>query len=189
MRIDSGVCFFAFSFIIFISCAQKPLKSRSEIYSHNSINLLNDLLELDENKNCDCVLEPSNQSMIEKFKIDVPSFEFKNYIVTKLKLQNKTELDSIYGLSEKLVLIPSLLKSTVKLVTRKEYDSIFNKYEFRKANQIIFETYPTLCYFTKPIFDKNFEKGLIDLNTGTIHLITVPPKVKLVQGQWNYDWN
>ena len=74
-------------------------------------------------------------------------------------------------------------------MTRKEYDSIFSKYEFEEAVEVFNNTYPNICSFNKPIFDKNFKNGLFRLTYATTCLWTPPPKVKYVQGVWEYDWN
>lgn len=189
MKISFRILVSACIFILTFGCSENNQKTRSEIYSEKTAELINDLLKEEENHICDCILEPNNLSMAEIFKSEVPGFEFENYIIEKLSLNSVTEIDSLYGFEEKLVLNFDLISEGIKVVTLKEYDSIFNKYKFEEAMRVFDSTYPNICYFTKPIFDKNFENGLIKFGSGGTCIWRPPSKVKNVQGGWEYDQN
>jgi hypothetical protein len=189
---------FVFAVIINFTygCSETKQKTRSEIYSEKTAELINDLLKDEGNHICDCILEPNNSSMAEIYKSEVPAFEFEDYIVKKLSLKNVAEIDSLYGFKEKLTLNLDLITQAIKVISNREYDSInrkydslFIKYEYDKALEIFINTYPNICSFNKPIFDKNLKNGLFWISSGSTCLWTPPPKVKNVQGVWEYDWN
>ncbi|KJJ38568.1 hypothetical protein [Aequorivita vladivostokensis] len=189
MKMDFRILSLLLLFNLIFGCGETKQKTRSEIYSEKTAELINDLLKEEENQICDCILEPNNQSMAQIYKSEVPAFEFENYIIEKFKLETTAGIDSLYGINEKLILNPDLITGGIKFVTQKEYDSIYNKYDFEDAREVLNETYPNLCYFTKPIFDRDFKNALFDIHYETSDLWTPPPKVKNIQGVWEYDRN
>ncbi|WP_147278569.1 hypothetical protein [Marinirhabdus gelatinilytica] len=184
--------FFSLIFSSFLSCTNFKQKTRSEIYSENTIELLNQMLEKEDYQICDCILEPSENSMLYDWKDDAPVFDFKKYIVEKLELKDISEIDSLYGIREKLILDIDLISDRIYIVPRKKLDSI-RKLEdiiaFREFLSKLYIEHPNMCYLSKPIFDSKFEKGLFDLTDYNGHMITPPPKIKKVQGNWDFDWN
>ena len=174
-----------FILIIFIfSCNQKEVETPSDIYSKKSIELINDVLS-DEHNICECILEPPNKSSLETFADEVPNFDYEKYILESFNLDNESDLKTLHGINDTLILKPNSLVSNIRVIYRNEWDEIFSKYRFG-IRDTIYKRYPYLCYLTKPIFDKDYKIAIVDIGIGSC-LWHPPSKIRLIDGKWQFD--
>lgn len=180
--------FILFLSLVFIvlktSCSQRKSEETPDIYLEKSINLINDVLS-DENNICDCLLLPLNKPTLQEFEDDVPHFNYEEYLLKTFGLSKKSDLNKLHGFNEELILKPNSLNSNVKIIYRKDWDSIFSKYGF-DARDTIFKRYPNLCYLTKPIFDKEYKTAIMDMDFGGC-LWFPPSRLQFINGKWEYD--
>ena len=170
--------------LLFFSCKHKEDRTDSDIYTEKSIALINDALS-DEYGYCDCLLEPPNRATLQNFADDVPDFDYEKYIIKSFTLKDKSDLNSLHGIDDSLFLKPNSFSSNVKIIYRKEWNELFSKYGY-DARDTIYARYPNLCYFNKPIFDKNFSSAIVRIDNGD-HLWFPPSKIRLIDGKWQFD--
>ncbi|WP_055445608.1 hypothetical protein [Lacinutrix mariniflava] len=177
-------------FYLFVSCNQINNDSNNEkninsLYAEKTSELINSFIE-EEYRFCEFLLEPNEG--FESF--DVYTFwteaEFKEFLYKTFELKDEIDYNSLIGINEKLEIDQKLLKNKIKLVSRKEFDSIFSIKDLSikaKAKEDFQKKYLSMCYMSKPIFDKDFKTAIIDFGIGGC-LVSDPYIYRFINGKW-----
>ena len=179
MKNSYYIVFTFFICALFSNCNKKE-STIAEIYNKKANELISQILK--EN-NSYCMLEISKKSMIEINNNENPEYNIRNFLLKELNIENNKKLDNLVSESEKFDLDMEMVKkNNIKIVTRKDILDVLNG-----NNKNILQTCSTgIICFQKPIFDKTFEKAVIDISFAFCCTKEYPlPVYEYKTGKWN----
>ncbi|MEO7977718.1 hypothetical protein [Flavobacterium sp.] len=147
--------------IFLVSCKKEIIKPKIE-YNQKANQLIQQLIS---EENCGCILEIPKESLIEIQKLENPNSNFEKIYIRKLSLQNRNELDSLDKLSKNFKFEEKYLKkNNIKLIKRSSIRELEKGVTFfSKTCRNSFK------YFIKPIFNKEFNKAIINYGSVGLH--------------------
>jgi hypothetical protein len=162
----------------------KPIEDDINIYNQKSTELINSILENNE-ADCNCLLEPPHQSLIEIAENERPAHNNKKDLLQALKLSNDSILDKQNNLSKRFRIDKLKLNFKINLIKRSVFDSIFQTYGSQKGREILWEKCPSgFIYLSPPIFNDIYDIAVIEISScsagGSIRVY------KYINGNWEY---
>jgi hypothetical protein len=155
LKTTSTLFFIAICSLFFSNCKEKIKEPQLE-YNQKANQLIQQLIS---EENCNCVLEIPKENLIEIEIQENPRVSNAKEYIKVLSLKNKRELDSVIKISEGFELDKNYIKvKNIKILKRDSTFSILCK-------DITFTTKTCkngVLYFTKPIFNKNFDFAIIN---------------------------
>lgn len=143
--------------LVFLSFTNEVINSK-EIYNKNANKLI---FQVIKESSCDCLLEVSNESIVQINNKVNPSFNIRKYLIEHLNLKNDLNLDSLVDLSDNFKMDYIMLKkNNVKIIS---IDSLKNV-EINSDNTIFKMCTKGIIFIRKPIFDKTYKKAALDYN-------------------------
>ena len=175
--------------ITFFSCNTEATIQDKDLYSINSKTLINQILST-EFRDCDCIVEPRNESFIEKMKNEKPHYAYKNLLLEKLNISNESTLDSLLNRSHKFQINNILKNRKIKIISQNELESIMHNNDKSNSYKILDEMCPKgISVISKPLFNKNFQIALIDIQDFYGGCIPYEPYVcELKNGKWEFKF-
>lgn len=165
--------------ISFMGCVNDR-KEPKEIYNQKANEIIIQTLK---GNNCNCLLEIPKESLIEIMTLANPRYDIRSSVMKQLKTKNSSNLDSLVNVSKRFSLnMVALKNNNIKIITLKELLSINgdNVKEVLKAcpNGII--------SMRKPIFDKKYQKAVLDYDYTFTCSKTLPlPVYEFKNEKWN----
>ena len=161
MKIKASI-FIYIIFSFFLVGCKKEINKVKLNYNEKANQLIQQLISEDS---CGCILEIPKESLIYIHKLETRDSTFEKFILKKLSLKDEKELDSLEKLSENFKIDENYLKKeNIKLIKR---DSVRI---FEKDTNFYTKTCKrSFNYFIKPIFNKEFNKAIINYGSVGVH--------------------
>jgi len=159
----------------FLGCKKQVLQSKPE-YSSN-FNQVIKQLTIDEA--CGCISELPEVSFLESRRIESPNLDIGKVLIKKLNLRDRKELDSLDKIAKRFVMDAAYMKSNhIKIISHKEIQAL-------AIGNEIFKICPEgVLYFQRPIFNKNYDRALVDF--GYAYIGSPPFSIyKFQNGKWH----
>ena len=149
----------------------------------------------DEFFDCSYIIQPNSDiNFLEVIENEMPALNYRNRLNEILKIENKSTLDSLIGLSKNFVYENSMFRKETKLIEYRKFDSIRNdldsiiQFGTEKEIDSVFKKCPNDFYFiSKPIFHKNYQIAVIDIQMGFTCLRSHPSIYRLNNGIWEKE--
>ena len=169
-----------------IGCVEERGKTPSQIYTEQTAQLLNDILN--EEGYCKCLEMPSNRSFIEANVMDMPFYDMRGVIAKRMELPHVSQVDSLVGHWEALMLTKDQLRHDVQLFPDGSFVNDLALYGRQKADSLWMMRCPEfLCSFSKPLFNQDFTMAVIDVGYMGGCLYSGPGICRKIEGVWQYD--
>jgi hypothetical protein len=171
-----------FGLLIFITisgCVKNKLESQ-KLYNQKANEII---FQIIKESNCNCLLEIPNQSLIETNNSENPSYDIRSFLIRELKAKNNSSLDSLATISNKFkVSTETLEKNNVKIIKIKDIRALKNN----NGAKILKMCSKGIICFSKPIFDKTFQKAVLDYGFAFTCTKEYPlPTYEFKNGKWN----
>lgn len=142
--------------ILLQSCKEKD-SSKAIFYNQKANELIGQIIWQDS---CDCILEFNSKSIVDYYKRNLPSFNFRKSLQSNLKTHNLRITDSLVALSNNFRLDSTILyrnNKKIKVITETQLLA------FRKDTALkVFKICPkSIRIFQKPIFSEDFKTAVI----------------------------
>ncbi|WP_296149217.1 hypothetical protein [uncultured Flavobacterium sp.] len=174
------IIFCTLNIILLNNCANDRLDS-TEIYNQKANEII---FQIIKESGCNCLLEIPNESMIETSNAENPSYDIRNFLVEKLNTKNNSNLDSLVRISKNFHLdVQTVKKNEIKIITLGNLQDI-NKDDHKKFLKMC----PNgIITFRKPIFDKKYQKAVLDFNYAFNCVKILPlPIYEYKNGKWKH---
>ncbi|WP_337967111.1 hypothetical protein [uncultured Flavobacterium sp.] len=165
--------------ILFMGCVNDRRESK-EIYNQKANEIIIQTLK---DNNCNCLLEIPKESLIELMTLENPRYDIRSSVMKQLKTRNSSNLDSLVNVSKGFSLnLTALKKNNIKIITQESLLSIKKD----SGNEIL-KTCPNgIIYFSKPIFNKTYQKAVLDYGSVFTCIKTLPlPVYEFKNKKWN----
>ncbi|REG88538.1 hypothetical protein [Flavobacterium aquicola] len=140
--------------ILFSGCNSQ--KESEDVYNQKANEII---IQIIKESSCNCLLEIPKESLIETSIAENPSFDIRSFLISELRTDNNTNLDSLASFSKFFRLnLKALEKNNIKIVTLENLKSVKNG----KGNEILKMCSKGIICIRKPIFDKTFQRAVID---------------------------
>lgn len=185
------------SIIIIYSCEEPTKVDNSTLYRKKADSLITQILSFTKKDStdfpiplayqnlCNCIYQISNESFVYRYESEMPRINIKKQIIEDLKFENQKELDSVIKISENYTFDFSNLKEYFHIIEDNSFDTITNYKYLEKTKKIISEKCPLgVLSISKPIFNKNFNLAIIDIQSGFSCLASPLSYYKLKNDKW-----
>jgi hypothetical protein len=171
-----------FGLLIFIttsSCVKNKLESQQH-YNQKANEII---FQIIKESNCNCLLEIPKQSLIKTNNSENPSYDIRNFLIRELKTKNNSNLDSLVSVSKNFKLnTETLKKNNIEIIKIKDIRALKNN----NSAKILKMCSKGIICFSKPIFDKTYQKAVLDYGFAFICTKDYPlPIYEFKNGKWN----
>lgn len=177
-------------FISIFGCDNDPSRKLAEKYDQKSVELL-DFITANSTIDCKCILEPSKESIIKINIADMPMQDtmlVKKAMMSELKINRMSELDSMIELSKRFDLSKSIRNASIHIISREGLDTITTHSSYKKWIELVDKKCPDgFCIVDKPIFSNDFKIVQFDMYYGGSCFPNYPIIFEYVNGQWTCE--
>ena len=164
--------------VLFFGCTGKRMNFEED-YNQKANEVI---LQVIKDTDCDCMLEIPKESLIEISTVENPSYDIRSYLINELETQNNFNLDSLVEVSKDFRLdAKAVEENKIKIVTLENLRSSKNDY----SHKILKMCPKGIICIRKPIFDKTFQKAVIDYGFAfTCVKVLQLPSYEFEKGKW-----